>query len=254
MIWERAMSWENHSEVILMMIAAAVLAALFMLIRVTIATKSMEGGILATMAKALASVGFIMVAAIGIFNGVINVKAAVFVVLGLVMGLIGDIVLDLKYVYEGRSEEKIYLSSGMVSFAVGHIFYFVALLMLYSRTDYITGGVIGISVAIAVVLAAAIMLGGRFLLKFDFGKFFGISSTYAFMLMFMSVFSIALCIVSKSTFMLHFAIGMILFLLSDVVLTSMYFGGKSRDKALCIINHSLYYGAQICIAAFVCLM
>lgn len=69
--------------------------------------------------------------------------------------------------------------------------------------------------------------------------------------MFMSAFSIGLCIVMKSTRVLPFTIGMILFLLSDVVLSMMYFGGRPKDKTLCVINHALYYAAQICIASFI---
>ena len=48
-----------------------------------------------------------------------------------------------------------------------------------------------------------------------------------------------------------FSIGMILFFLSDIFLTQMYFGGKPDDKTLCIVNHALYYAAQICVASFV---
>ena len=47
---------------------------------------------------------------------------------------------------------------------------------------------------------------------------------------------------------------MVLFLLSDLVLTQMYFGGKPRDKVLCTVNHALYYAAQICIACYVFFM
>ena len=44
-----------------------------------------------------------------------------------------------------------------------------------------------------------------------------------------------------------FAAGMILFFLSDLVLSMQYFGGKTQ-KSLIYINHILYYLAQICIA------
>ena len=48
--------------------------------------------------------------------------------------------------------------------------------------------------------------------------------------------------------------GAAFFLLSDLVLTEMYFGGKPRDKVLCTVNHALYYAAQICIACYVFFM
>lgn len=248
------MTLEKNMSVILMMVAASVLALLFLVVRVTFGNRSVKGGICAMYAKALASLGFIMVGIIGIYQGVDNIQAAILIIFGLIMGLIGDIVLDLKVVYNGKEEEGTYLTGGMVSFGIGHIVYFIAILLFLADTSYVTGALIGICVAISVVLSAAIMLVGKFVLKFDFGKFIVHSCTYAFMLTFMSAFSIALLIVMDTLIMLPFAIGMILFLLSDIVLTQMYFGGKKKDNVLCIINHILYYAAQISIAAFICLM
>lgn len=248
------MTWDENMTIILMMIAASVLAVLFLIVRVSFGSKNVQGGVIAMFTKALASLGFILVGILGLTQDVDNVLAASFVVLGLIMGLIGDIVLDLKVVYDGSKEEGIYLTGGMVSFGIGHIFYFLAILAFLSTSAFLTGALFGICIAIAVVLTAAIMLAGKFVFKFDFGKFMVHSIVYAFMLTFMSVFTIALCIVMKNTVMLQFAIGMVLFLLSDIVLTQMYFGGQKKNKLLCIINHVFYYAAQICIASFICLM
>ncbi|NLL56523.1 MAG: hypothetical protein GX242_04845 [Clostridiales bacterium] len=248
------MNWEDNMFVILMMIAASVLAALFLVVRVTFGKRSLKGGIFAMYAKALASLGFIMVGVFGIYQGVDNIQAAVIVLFGLIMGLVGDIVLDLKVVYDGREEEGTYLTGGIVSFAIGHIMFFIAILLFLADTQFIAGKLIGISVAVSVAFTALIMLVGKFVMKFDFGKFIIHSCIYAFMLTFMSAFTIALLIVMDTTIMLPFAIGMILFLLSDIVLTQMYFGGQKKNSILCIINHVLYYAAQISIASFICLM
>jgi hypothetical protein len=43
--------------------------------------------------------------------------------------------------------------------------------------------------------------------------------------------------------------GMVLFFLSDVVLSFQYFGGKIDDKKLIVVNHALYYAAQIILVA-----
>ena len=147
-----------------------------------------------------------------------------------------------------KEEEGLYLTAGMVSFGIGHIMYFVAV-MLYLGAE-VNWTVLGISLAIAVVVAVAMVFGGEKLLKLSFGKFKIHSLIYAFMLVFMGALSVALCISMKSTKMLLFAIGMILFFLSDAVLSTMYFGGKPKDKLLIIVNHALYYAAQICIATF----
>ena len=236
---------------------AAVLAVVFIAFRVTRAGKNVVGGAIGTMLKALASVGFIAVAITAIFMGGIdgdgiNVRAAIFIVAGLIMGLIGDIVLDLKVVYLRSPEESVYLTSGMVSFGIGHIMYFVAVLMYFSAS-VINWSIVGICVAVAAVCAFGMVFGGEKLLKFNFGKFTVHSVCYAFLLLFMGAIGISAWVKggAENPHVPLFAVGMILFLLSDVVLTQMYFGGKAKDKLLCVVNHALYYAAQICIAAFV---
>ena len=47
-----------------------------------------------------------------------------------------------------------------------------------------------------------------------------------------------------------FASGIVLVLLSDLVLSMMYFGGKQDNKVLCVINHVLYYIGEILVMAF----
>lgn len=247
------MTWFQHSSIILMMIAASVLAVLFMLIRVTVGARSVEGGVLAMFSKALASVGFIMIGMMCLYIGVVNTQSAVFVLFGLVMGLVGDIVLDLKVVYEKSREEGIYLTGGMASFGIGHIFFFIGILLMLPKT-VVTPLLIVICCAMSLGISAAIMLVGKYVLKFDFGKFIIHSAIYAFMLVFMVVFSVACYLLTKDRRLIQFMVGMILFLVSDIVLTQMYFGGKSKDKLLCIINHTAYYAAQICIASFICLL
>ncbi|MGN1041934.1 MAG: lysoplasmalogenase family protein [Christensenellales bacterium] len=229
-------------------IIASVLAIAFIAVRVTIGAKNVNGGVISMLAKTAASLGFIAVAITALYNGVDNVQASVFVLAGLIFGLVGDMVLDLKVVYMKQPEEGIYLTGGMVSFGIGHIMYLVSICLLCK--EYIDIALGGVCVAVAAVLAFGMVFGGERFLGFRFGKYTIHSLLYAFVLLFMSAFSIGTCIVMKSTRMLQFAIGMVLFLLSDAVLTQMYFGGRPRDKTLCVINHVLYYAAQIVLASF----
>ncbi len=61
--------------------------------------------------------------------------------------------------------------------------------------------------------------------------------------------SILAAVVTSSVAMIVFAVGAVLFLLSDVVLCFTYFG-KGWDKAPHIfINHLLYYAGQFLIAS-----
>jgi hypothetical protein len=50
------------------------------------------------------------------------------------------------------------------------------------------------------------------------------------------------------------AIAFVAFWLSDIVLSLMYFGGRADNKFLSILNHVLYYGAQIAIALFIAIL
>ena len=45
------------------------------------------------------------------------------------------------------------------------------------------------------------------------------------------------------------SVGALLFLLSDLVLSGMYFGENKNTKGNIILNHTLYYAAQFCMAA-----
>ena len=231
---------------------ACVLLVVFMVLRLTVASGSASGGVAAMFAKTAASLGFIAIAIAGLYEGAEDFRAALFVLAGLVFGLIGDMMLDLKVVYLEKPEEGVYLTGGMVSFGVGHIMYLTAVCLFVG--EFVTGALIGGCVAVAAVLACATVFGGAKLMKLDFGKFRIHSLLYAFILMFMSALSVGVCITMNSADMALFAAGMVLFLLSDIVLTQMYFGGKPRDKVLCTVNHTLYYAAQICIACFVFFM
>lgn len=230
-------------------IIASVLAVIFMAFRVTLGAQDAKGGVIAMLIKTLASLGFIAIGVVAIYTGVEKIQAAIFIMAGLIFGLIGDIVLDMKVIYAKQPEEGVYLTGGMISFGIGHVMYLVAVVLLLG--DVVKLPLIGICVAIAALLACGMVFGGEKFMGLKFGKFTVHSLLYGFCLMFMSALSIGLCIVMKSTRMLQFAIGMILFLLSDVVLSMMYFGGRPKDKTLCVINHALYYAAQICIASFI---
>ncbi|MFW5779847.1 MAG: lysoplasmalogenase family protein [Bacillota bacterium] len=220
------------------MIVLAVLAAIFfMYVRVT------RGGVLGVLTKTLASIFFIALGVAGAISLYPDIdKAALFIILGLVMGLVGDVVLDLKVVYPESSD--LYLNAGMISFGVGHFIYIAAIIMLI-EFDL---SVLLASVAITIPISIAILMSSK-VMKIDFGKFIVHAISYTVILTFTSVYATALAI-SDSRFILM-SIGMILFLLSDLVLSPMYFAGKQDDKFMCVANHTLYYGAQICIATFI---
>lgn len=225
---------------IIFLVLAIAAAIFFLYVRVT------KGGVAGVLTKTLASVCFIALGVAGVVSQSPNIdKASVFILFGLIMGLVGDIILDLKVVYPESND--MYLNAGMISFGIGHALFITAIIMLitFNLTSLL------VSIAITIPIAAAVMLSAK-PMKIDFGKFFIHSLSYAVILTFTSVYAISIAITDTRFVLL--AIGMVLFLLSDLVLSPMYFGGKQDDKFMCIANHALYYGAQICIASFIFLI
>jgi len=166
-----------------------------------------------------------------------------FLIIGLLMGMIGDIVLDLKVIY---NNDKTYLNSGMLSFGIGHIFYFVAFTMLSLSKDISVLMPILVACGVAVVLTIGITLSSK-KMNLNFGNFLWQTVAYTFILSFMTVYSLVL-LITGGLGMLGF-IGMLLFFISDIILSFQYFGGKISSKPLIILNHLFYYGAQIVLVA-----
>lgn len=167
----------------------------------------------------------------------------ILIIAGLVMGLIGDIILDLKIMYPEQDAQ--YFVAGTSFFAIGHIFYFTSAL-LYNISALPTNLLWNIlsSLGVAIVLTLLIMLPSK-KMGLDFGKMLPVAGGYSIMLTFMVAFSISIAIFIPIFWI--FAVGMLLFFLSDLVLSMQYFGGR-KEKVLIYVNHFLYYLAQATIA------
>ncbi|MBP5408136.1 MAG: hypothetical protein J6Y42_03255 [Bacilli bacterium] len=169
----------------------------------------------------------------------------VLVIIGLVFGLIGDILLDLKYIDLERSIGYTY--SGFIVFGIGHIMFMSAMIMNY----YQSGGVLYIILAIVldIILSIATILMEK-PLKLNYGRLKKISFAYALCLFGTCSFSLFLAIQNGFSILSlnMFLIGAILFAVSDLVLSGTYFGeGKERPIDF-ILNYITYYGAQFTIA------
>lgn len=152
-------------------------------------------------------------------------------------GLVGDGVLALLELDDKRN--FLIIISGEIAFAIGHIFYFAGLLLVAPFTYW--------SVIVGAVLAAAIFVVGIKCMKLNFGKLLIPSIVYAFMLCTTMVQSIAGAIMlGGSLFSILLAVGFTLFLLSDLVLSMIYFGGQ-KNHVTTSTNYALYYAAQIVI-------
>lgn len=206
-----------------------------------------KGGPLGIITKILASFSFMVLGFVGTFvNRMTNFS--LFVLLGLLCGLIGDFVLDNKVVY--KEHQNIYLNTGMLSFGVGHVFYFVAATIIAvaigrAKESNISTLNMLVSLGVSLVLTTGIMLMSK-PMKLNFGKFFYQTIAYSLVLTFMSCYSVMLAIAVPVLW--TFAVGICLIFVSDLVLSTMYFGGQESNKLLIVLNHAIYYAGQIFIA------
>ncbi len=157
---------------------------------------------------------------------------------GLIFGMIGDILLNLRFVFK-KNGQKIFLI-GILAFLIGHILYLLALLP-QARAPWLC------YFAAAGALAAAGLLVYIFKtmdVKPAF-KIFGVF--YLGAVFIMSAIAIGIAIFVPNTRSLVYAIGAVLFTASDVVLIFNTFSGVTKFS-MRITNLLLYYIGQILIA------
>lgn len=226
--------------IILLTILAIATTILFSVLRVT------HGGVVSLLTKTLASFCFVVLGVVVAFSNR-NIDVAMYVVLGLICGMIGDILLDLKSVDQTRGNS--YLNYGMFAFGLGHVFYVLFAGIIVGKnvtTELLIAGAIALAFTVIVVFFSNKLLGLKL------GMFLAQSSVYAFFLTFAAAFAVALSV--TISFLWPFAIALVCFWASDLVLSLMYFGGREKSVVLSLTNHVLYYGAQIVIALFITTM
>lgn len=158
------------------------------------------------------------------------------VLIGLILGGVGDVFLNLRFVFE-KIGQKIFLV-GIAAFLAGHVLYLAALI---PQSENLFACVI-----IGVIVAAAILayIFKTMEVKLAF-KIFGIFYIGAVVLM--TAVAIGNLIAAPSTSRWLYAIGAVLFTVSDVVLIFNTFGSETKFS-LRITNLSLYYLGQLLIA------
>ena len=237
-------------EIILLILSVA-LAAMFIVVRVKM------GGLMGLVTKTIASFGFVSSAIIGLVVSdatELSKWAAGLIVIGLLCGMVGDIVLDLKVIYPDK--DHYYLNTGMSAFFIGHIFYIVAFSLLvsanivdYNDTVQMFGCTVPllITFAVSALLTVLINVSSTKMMGLQFGKFKWQTIGYTFILCCSMIYTLVLSIMGGGMWLAF--VGMVLFFLSDVVLSFQYFGGKIDNKTMIAVNHGLYYAAQIIIVA-----
>lgn len=200
------------------------------------------------MFKSISSLCYLLTA---VFALVSNSGAYIYgslIIFGGALGLVGDILLDLKGIY--KQDESTYLMGGFIFFLVGHLFYSGAIIY----TARLKWWIILICVAVSILFSIGNIASAK-IMKVHFGAYRTIVGLYVVFLvltMFLAIASAITTHFEKKYVLL--AVGAIMFTLSDVVLSGTFFG-RGKDKGFhYFINHFLYYAGQYLIASSVLFM
>ena len=200
-------------------------------------------GPLALVLKTLASIFFVSGAIYAVYVNGLSL-ANMFIVLGLVFALLGDIVLDLKVAYpEGN---RMYLNSGISSFSISNVLYLTGIVLLWNSLSKFWFFAIG-TVVIALLFAVVVFLLAK-PLKLDFTGYKVMVFIYSFLVALTATLSLGISFYVPGFAL--FAVGAILILISDLILSMQYFGGKQESKLLTILNHVIYYIGEILIMTY----
>ena len=200
-----------------------------------------QKGFLSLSLKSIASFCFIILAMYIMFTKGASVAACLFVA-GFVASGFGDIILALPDMPELNKKAQLITLIGGLCFAVAHIFYISAMIVLFGFKWWI--------ILCAIALGAIFCWGNKAVGKLNYGKLNAGMPVYSvFVSMVVGVSIFVLTTGANLTGSILLLLGFILFWLSDIVLMHIYFGNKpDKNKFLYYFNLSFYYAAQILIA------
>lgn len=230
---------------ITLIICCAIIVLGMVTLSLFLAEKVKKYSVKATLIKAMTSFLFISTALVAWFGFPKDNQFGLYVIAGLVCGLMGDIWLDFKYVFP--NEDKLFTYAGFISFLVGHVFYITGM--------FLTFGVNAHWLYFVIPLAAGTLLGvGNLVLekpmKLNYGKMKPIVALYGALLFSMVLSAISMMVYTQFNSVATMVLvgGGVLFAVSDLILSGTYFGeGKERPVDI-ITNGVTYYLAQFAIA------
>lgn len=194
--------------------------------------------------KSVSSLFFMLSAVFAVIENYNAYKYGSLIIMGGALGLVGDILLDLKGVY--KRDANNYLKGGFIFFLIGHIFYFCA--MIYFNS--IVWWQVLICAAVSLIVAVGNIASAN-LMHVHFGKYRRIVFWYVAFLIMTNSTAICAAIITQHKSMILAAVGATLFTLSDVILSNIYFGRGFDTKPWLFLNHLTYYAGQYLIAASV---
>ena len=191
---------------------------------------------LSVILKGTAAILFCVVGVIAMSMASANRSFAKLILFGLCCGALGDILLNLQFVFPANGQ-RIFLM-GVVAFLAGHILYLCAIVSLCQN--------LLLCIVVGAILAAALLawIFKELTIKPVF-KIFGVLYLSAIVLM--TTVAIGNVIAAPRAATWLYAAGGALFTLSDIVLI-FYTFGKEQKFSMRITNLILYYLGQLMIA------
>lgn len=189
--------------------------------------------------KALASLCFFLIGLIAVLRDETS-PVAKLIYLGLIFGMVGDILLVFRYRYEKGSRQYFqWFVTGTISFFVGHLFYILTAVryMDISWPATIIYTVIGFALTWSYTKSR----------KVDFGKRFIGGVIYLIFVVFMGACMFGAAVSDPNESRILMAIGGFCFAISDNMLVVHNFGPE-RSVRRSIILHYLYWTAQLLFA------
>ena len=246
-----------------LLVAGIVMLVLFLIAR------DKKSSVLAIIFKTATSLFFIATGLAAVVeNGVVGgfeskLLPSALAVMGLVLGMVGDITLDFKIYFKGlegkydgvEKDRDSMMYFGMLAFGIGHVLYITSMAIRFPGYEMnLLWSALGSAAIVGVMFLVCICV-----MKMQFGKFLIPSIAYAFLLCWFVVLSATYVKPAQGSASAGILLaGAILFVLSDMVLSMTYFSKPAdyerkgmlnpESRLMIIVNHATYYLAQFLIA------
>lgn len=176
-------------------------------------------------------------------NHDINLTYALMIVSGGVMGLLGDIYIELKWIQKDNADT--YLNFGFITFMIQHLLMISATFIRYPMQ--LTNALVCLAAPAVVLIVSNVVIK---ITKMNMGSFRVISNAYAAIAsMTFSVGFMTMTTYGMELSQILFFAGGVSFFVSDLILSQIFFTEKGCNRPFVVLNHITYYGAQILIAA-----
>lgn len=223
------------------MVVATLLGSAFALLYVSMRVRG--AGVRPLSAKVAASVCFLVITGAALAITKDDGAYGYFILAGQATGVFGDVFLDMKYIR--RPQSQLYTRLGFCAFGFGHLLFLAGVIA--------NGGASLLTVAVAAggaLLFAGATVATEKPLGLHFGAHFWDTTLYAVLLSFLACFVIMgfLSGGAHQPRLLLMTLGLFSFLLSDAILSLLYFKKGSDHAGHYAANILLYYTAQYLIS------